>query len=65
MEIFLIVLLVLDLIMTETYCQSADNRLQVRSVVSILERFEEGIVIQEYEEEEEENQSVCFNNISN
>ena len=43
MEIFLIVLLVLDFIMIGTYRQSADNRLQVRSVVSILEMFEEGI----------------------
>ena len=65
MEIFLIVLVVLDFVMIRTYCQTADNRSQVRSVVSILEMFEEGIEIQEYEEEVEENQSACYSNISN
>ena len=51
MKSFLMVLLVFGLILLGTYCQSADNRSQVKSVVSIVENYDEGIEIQEDEEE--------------
>lgn len=54
MKNFLMVLLVLGLILLGTYCQSADNRSQAKSVVSIVENYEEGIEIQEDEEEPED-----------
>ena len=54
MKKFLIVLLVLGLILLGNYSQSADNRSQVKSVVSIVEKYEEGIEIQEDEEEPED-----------
>lgn len=51
MKNFLMVLLVFGLILLGTYCQSADNRLQAKSVMSIVENYDEGIAIQEDEEE--------------
>ena len=54
MKKFWVVLLTLSLILIGANCQSADNGSQLKSIVSIVGNYEEGIEIHEDEEEPED-----------
>ena len=54
MKNFLMVLLILGLILFGAYSQSADNRSQSETVVSIVEIYEKGIEFKQDEEEPED-----------